>query len=118
MKTNKITPELIRESIEKEKNIFIQKMEMYEQVKDLNSALKALYESSPLVTSFGFQHPNDGMNKTVTGFQTSPNISYINQLEMDMNEEDQTQINEVESLKQENEKLKKELENLKASSVK
>jgi cell shape-determining protein MreC len=65
--------------------------------------------------SFGFKHPGDGMNKSKTGFEGSQNISYISQLEKEMEENNESTLNEVEVLKQENEFLKKELEELKSA---
>lgn len=123
MKTNKkINKDVILESIQKEAEIMTRKYELHEQVVIINKELQGLYESNHLVNTFGFKQPHDGMNKTVSGFETTPNISYIAQLEKEMGEEkiDET-INEVEKYKeyqQEIEKLKNEVAQLKASATK
>lgn len=115
MKTNKINKDVILETIVKEAQIIARKHDLYDQVKSINEELKKLYESGPLVSTFGFKTPTDGLNKSVTGFEATPNISYIAQLEKEMGEENET-INEIENIKLENEKLRKELEELKSAS--
>lgn len=114
MKTNKITKDFILESIEKEARIYARKSELYDMVKEINEELKQLNENSP-VASFGFIASNDAFGKNKTGFVSSPNISYIAQLEKEMNSSNINEENlmEIEELKKENEALKKEIENLK-----
>lgn len=115
MKTNKINQNVILETIDKEAAILLRKMVIYEQIKALNSELKILAESvPPMVSSFGFKHDGDALSKTKTGFETSPNISFIAQLEKEMSENSDSTLNEVEILKQENEMLKKEIEDWKS----
>lgn len=114
MKTNKITKDFILESIEKQAKIYARKSELYEMVKEINEELKQLNENSP-VASFGFIASNDAFGRNKTGFVSSPNISYIAQLENEMNSENINEENlmEIDQLKKENEALKKELEDLK-----
>jgi len=114
MKTNKINKDFILESIEKQAKIYARKAELYDLVKDINEELKQLNENSP-VASFGFIASNDAFGKNKTGFVSSPNISYIAQLEKDMNSESINEENllEIDELKKENEALKKEIEDLK-----
>lgn len=118
MNTNKITAQVIIDSIDKMSEILVKKHELYENVKLINSELKNLYESAPpMVGSFGFKTDNDAA-KNISGFVDQPNISYIAKLESEMNEEGSTTLNEVEVLQKENEKLKKELEELKLAQKK
>lgn len=114
MKTNKITKDFILESIEKEARIYARKSELYDIVKEINEELKQLNENSP-VASFGFIASNDAFGKNKTGFVSSPNISYIAQLEKEMNSNSINEENllEIEELKKENDALKKEIEKLK-----
>lgn len=117
MKTNKITKDFILESIEKQAKVYARKAELYDLIKEVNEELKNLNENSP-VASFGFIGTNDafGMGKAAkTGFVNSPNISYIAQLEQEMNSNSINEENllEIDELKKENENLKKEIENLK-----
>ncbi len=117
MNTNKITAQDILNSIDKVAEILVKKHELYESVKTINSELKVLYESAPpIVGSYGFQADMSAA-KNVTGFVDQPNISYIAKLEQEMGEEGSTTLNEVETLKVENEKLKKELEALKSAQT-
>ncbi len=113
MKTTKIDKNVILETIQKEANIHLRKMNIYEQVKNLNSELKNLYENGPMISSFGFKSDNDVTNKFKTGFETSQNISYIAQLEQDMEAQNESKLNEVEILSQEKEMLRQEVELLK-----
>lgn len=114
MKTNKITKDFILESIEKQAKIYARKAEIYDTIKDLNAELKNLNENSP-VASFGFMASNDAFGKSKTGFVGSPNISYIAQLESEMNSNSMNEENlmEIDELKKENEALKKEIDDLK-----
>lgn len=114
MKTNKITKDFILESIEKQAKIYARKTELYDLVKDINEELKQLNENSP-VASFGFIASNDAFGRHKTGFVASPNISYIAQLENEMNSNNINEENlmEIDELKKENEALKKEIEDLK-----
>ncbi len=121
MNTNKIAPQTILDSIDKMAEILVKKHELYENIKSINSELKALYESAPpMVGSYGFKtETNSDLAKNISGFQEKQNISYIAKLEQEMNDSDNnTTLNEVETLKLENEKLKKELEELKSSKTK
>lgn len=117
MKTNKITKEFILESIEKQARVFARKHELYESIKEINKELKSLNENAPIM-SFGFKSDNDALSKkSATGFAKTPNISYIAQLEAEMNSENQINeenLLEIEGLKKENENLKKELEALRS----
>lgn len=115
MKTNKLDKNVVLETIQKEADSYLRKMNIYEQVKSLNTELKGLYENSPMMSSFGFKHAGDVTNKYKTGFQDSQNISFIAQLEKEMEENNESSLNEVEILKQENEVLRKELEELKSA---
>jgi transcription initiation factor IIF auxiliary subunit len=117
MKTNKISKDFILESIEKQAKIYARKSELYDFIKEVNEELKQLNENSP-VASFGFVASNDafGMGKAArTGFVNTPNISYIAQLEQEMNSNNINEENlmEIDELKKENDALKKELEDLK-----
>lgn len=117
MKTNKISKDFILESIEKQAKIYARKSELYDLIKEVNEELKQLNENSP-IASFGFVASNDalGMGKAAkTGFVNTPNISYIAQLEQEMNSNSINEENlmEIDELKKENDALKKELEDLK-----
>lgn len=117
MKTNKISKDFILESIEKQAKIYARKSELYDLIKEVNEELKQLNENSP-IASFGFIASNDalGMGKAArTGFVNTPNISYIAQLEQEMNSNNINEENlmEIDELKKENDALKKELEDLK-----
>ena len=114
MEPKKITKDFILESIEKEAKIYARKNELYEQVKKINEELKNLNEHSPLA-SFGFKVDGDNSQKNPSGFVNPPNISYIAQLEKEMNSETINEENllEIEKLRSENESLKSEIENLK-----
>jgi uncharacterized coiled-coil DUF342 family protein len=117
MKTNKISKDFILESIEKQAKIYARKSELYDLIKEVNEELKQLNENSP-IASFGFIASNDalGMGKAAkTGFVNTPNISYIAQLEQEMNSNSINEENlmEIDELKKENDALKKELEDLK-----
>jgi hypothetical protein len=114
MKTNKITKDFILESIEKQAKIYARKAELYELIKEVNEELKQLNENSP-VASFGFIASNDAFGRSKTGFAATPNISYIAQLEKEMNSSNINEENllEIDELKKENEALKKEIEDLK-----
>jgi hypothetical protein len=87
-----------------------------EQLKDINSELKQLSENAP-VLSYGFKSEFDATSKfPKTGFVNSPNMSYIAQLESEMNTDQINEENllELDQLKKENEKLRAELENIKS----
>ena len=114
METKKITKDFILESIEKQAKIYARKNDLYEQVKGINEELKDLNENSPL-TSFGFKVDGDNSQKNPSGFVNPPNISYIAQLEKEMNSDNINEENllEIDKLRSENESLKKEIENLK-----
>lgn len=112
MKTNKIDKNVVIDTIQKEADVYFKKMNIYEQVKDLNHELKSLYENGPMIQSFGFKSDSDTSNKLKTGFEKSQNISFIAQLEKEMEENNDSALNEVEVLKQEKEVLRGELESL------
>jgi len=114
MKTNKITKDFILESIEKQAKIYARKAEIYDDIKALNEELKNLQENSP-VASFGFIASNDAFGRNKNGFVAGPNISYIAQLESEMNSNNINEENllEIDELRKENESLKKEIEDLK-----
>lgn len=118
MKTNKINKDFILESIEKQAKIYARKAELYDVIKEINEELKQLNENSP-IASFGFVASNDafGMGKSSkSGFVNSPNISYIAQLENEMNSNaiNEENLLEIDDLKKENDALKKEIESLKS----
>lgn len=116
MKTNKITKDFIIESIQSQARIIARKHEIYEQLKEINSELKQLSENAP-VLSYGFKSEFDATSKfPKTGFVDSPNISYIAQLETEMNTENINEENllEIDQLKKENEQLRAELEKIKS----
>jgi len=120
MKTNKLDKNLVLETIQKEADAYVRKATIYEAIKQLNAELKNLYENGPMVTSFGFKSPNDALSINKTGFAAPVNISYIAQLEKEMEDSENSNnstLNEVEILKQENEVLRKELEELKSAKV-
>ena len=114
MKPNKITKDFILESIEKQAKIYARKSELYDSIKEINEELKSLNENSP-IRSFGFVASNDAFGKSKTGFVSPPNISYIAQLENEMNSNNINEDNllEIDGLKKENDELKKEIESLK-----
>ena len=115
MNKHKITSDSILDAIDKTAKVMVKKHELYESVKTINAELKVIYESAPMVGSYGFASTSDSTEKSgITGFETTPNISYIAQLEKEMGEEKEDKsLNEVEVLKLENETLKKELAELK-----
>lgn len=118
MNKQKITQDSILDAIEKTAQIMVRKYELYENIKEINGELKALYESArPMIGSYGFVAPGDSTQKSnVSGFENQPNISFIAQLEKEMGEnKNETSLNEVETLKIENEKLRKELEELRSN---
>lgn len=117
MKINKLDKNVILEAIQKEADAFVRKTAIFEEVKKLNSELKNLYENGPMLTSFGFKADADTSQKFKTGFEGSQNISFIAQLEKEMeesNNSNESKLNEVEGLKQANEVLRQELEVLKS----
>ncbi len=107
---------LIKEGAE-----FILKKEAYHnKVVELNKELKNLYENRDFVGTFGFV--GDNKAKSVSGFNETPNISYIAMLEKEMNAQDklkqevinEDEINEIDKLKEENSNLKKQIEEISA----
>lgn len=119
MKTNKLDKNTVIDAINEQASIYSKKINIYEQVKELNEELKNLYENGPIMRSFGFKAEGDAaFNNTKTGFKNPQNISYISQLEQEMNEEANAELNEVEALKNENQNLKNEIEILKKNHVK
>lgn len=116
MKINKIDKNVILETIQKEADSLVRKIAIFEEVKKLNSELQNLYENGPMLASFGFSSDANTSSKFKTGFEGSQNISFIAQLEKEMeesNKSNESSLNEVESLKQANEVLRQELEALK-----
>ena len=104
----------------KEEAEFILKKEAYHnKVVELNKELKNLYENRDFVGTFGFV--GDNKTKSVSGFNETPNISYIAMLEKEMNAQDamksninEDEINEIDKLKEENTNLKKQIEEISA----
>lgn len=114
-----ISPNAIKQSIVEEALKLKKKRELYESIKQINSELAQLNEIG-MVGSFGFQSPNDAMNKTKTGFVNDfQNISHVAALAAEMAEEEtvapinEDVIDEVARLKEELQKLKEENEALK-----
>ena len=116
----KIDKENILKLIKEEAEFILKKEEYYEKVKTLEVELKNLYENRDFVGTFGFE--GDNASKSVSGFENTPNISYIAQLEKEFSEKDKVnetiinedELNEVEKLKEENNKLKTQLEEITA----
>lgn len=105
-----ISPSLVKEAIIKEAKAIKRKGEIFEELKKMNEELSLMSEIG-MVGSFGFDAPNDVSSKTKTGFVEPQPLSHVKQLMDDFQEE--APIDEMSSLKEENERLKKELENLK-----
>jgi len=123
MKINKITPEKLQEMIKKEAEVIKRKKELYEQVKQISSEVMSLNENYSFAGTFGFASPTDKHNVSPTGFVNTPNISHLARLEAEMAhleevEEQEApvinedQLNELDSLKRENEALKSKLESI------
>lgn len=116
----KIDKENILKLIKEEAEFILKKEEYYEKVKSLEVELKNLYENRDFVGTFGFE--GDNASKSISGFENTPNISYIAQLEKEFAEKDKVnettinedELNEVEKLKEENNKLKTQLEEITA----
>ena len=116
----KIDKENILKLIKEEAEFILKKEEYYEKVKTLEVELKNLYENRDFVGTFGFE--GDNASKSISGFENTPNISYIAQLEKEFSEKDKVnetiinedELNEVEKLKEENNKLKTQLEEITA----
>lgn len=116
----KIDKENILKLIKEEAEFILKKEEYYEKVKTLEVELKNLYENRDFVGTFGFE--GDNASKSISGFENTPNISYIAQLEKEFatqNKVNETiinedELNEVEKLKEENNKLKTQLEEITA----
>jgi hypothetical protein len=116
----KIDKENILKLIKEEAEFILKKEEYYEKVKTLEVELKNLYENRDFVGTFGFE--GDNASKSISGFENTPNISYISQLEKEFSEKDKVdetiinedELNEVEKLKEENNKLKTQLEEITA----
>lgn len=112
MKTNKITSDNILAAIEERAAVIVRKKQLYEEVKKINAELKMLSEMGPIMSgSFGFKQPSDTLAKTsVSGFETTPNISFIAQLEKEMGVSNEAaESSELERIKRENEILKQKL---------
>lgn len=118
MKTNKLDKNTVIDAINEQASIYSKKIDIYEQIKQLNEELKNLYEHGPVMRSFGFKTEGDAINNSKTGFKHPQNISYISKLEEEMNEEATAELNEVEALKNENQNLKNEIELLKKGQPK
>ena len=116
----KIDKENILKLIKEEAEFILKKEEYYEKVKTLEVELKNLYENRDFVGTFGFE--GDNASKSISGFENTPNISYIAQLEKEFAAQDKVnetiinedELNEVEKLKEENNKLKTQLEEITA----
>jgi hypothetical protein len=109
--TKKISPSLIKEAILAEAIAIKRKNEIFEELKRFDLELATLNEVG-MVGSFGFAAPNDVSNNTKTGFVDAQPLSYVKQL-MDDFKEEATPVDEITSLKEENERLKSELKGLK-----
>lgn len=116
----KIDKDNILKLIKEEAEFILKKEEYYEKVKTLEVELKNLYENRDFVGTFGFE--GDNASKSISGFENTPNISYIAQLEKEFAAQDKVnetiinedELNEVEKLKEENNKLKTQLEEITA----
>jgi len=116
----KIDKENILKLIKEEAEFILKKEEYYEKVKTLEVELKNLYENRDFVGTFGFE--GDNASKSISGFESTPNISYIAQLEKEFAAQDKVnetiinedELSEVEKLKEENNKLKTQLEEITA----
>jgi hypothetical protein len=120
MESKKIDKKQILNLIKEEANFILKKEEYRDKVIKLNSELKALYENRAFAGTFGFK--GDSSDKNVSGFVETPNISYIAQLEKEFINSDtskeqsevikEDELNEIQSLKKENENLKKQIEEI------
>ncbi len=117
MESKKIDKKQILNLIKEEANFIIKKEEYRNKVIKLNSELKALYENRVFAGTFGFK--GDKGDNNVSGFVETPNISYIAQLEKEFAKSDtsievikEDELNEIQSLKNENENLKKQIEEI------
>jgi hypothetical protein len=114
MKKNKITKEKITSLIKEEAEVIKRKKEIYDEVIKLNDELKEINENRGITGTFGFTG-DMAKNASVSGFEVTPNISYIAQLEKEMGiEKEEAPINEeelleIESLREENKTLKERL---------
>jgi len=115
-----ISPIAVKQAIIEEAFKLKRKYELYEEVKKINSELGTLSEGMGMVASFGFNSPNDNMNKTKTGFANDfQNISHVAALAAEMDASDKAKsinedvLDEVAKLKEELQKLKEENESLK-----
>jgi len=114
-----ISPSAIKQAIIEEAIKTKRKLELYEEVKKINSELASLNEAG-MVASFGFNTPADAMNISKTGFVSDfQNISHVARLASEMAETEKPAsinedvLDEVAKLKEENKKLQEELESLK-----
>ena len=119
MESKKIDKKQILNLIKEEANFILKKEEYRNKVLKINSELKALYENRAFAGTFGFK--GDKGDKNISGFVETPNISYIAQLEKEFANSDATresevikeeELNEIQSLKKENENLKKQIEEI------
>jgi hypothetical protein len=123
MKKNQLTKEKILSIIKEEAEVIKQKKIIHNKIVELNESIKAIYEGvHGLAGTFGFKSDMDAGNKAhVTGFKETPNISYIAQLEKEFKDEEVPEdksiesIDELASLKKENEELKNKLKNIEES---
>ena len=116
-----ISPNAVKQAIIEEAFKLKRKQELYESIKTINSELGQLNEVG-MIASFGFNSPNDNMNKTKTGFANDfQSISHVAALAAEMDASDKTKamnedvLDEVAKLKEELQKLKEENESLKNS---
>jgi len=114
-----ISPNAIKQAIIEEAIKTKRKLELYEEVKKINSELASLNEAG-MVASFGFKAENDAMNISKTGFvEDFQNISHVARLASEMAETEKPAsinedvLDEVAKLKEELAKLKEENESLK-----
>jgi hypothetical protein len=123
MKKNQLTKEKILSIIKEEAEVIKQKKIIHNQIVELNENIKVLYENrGGLAGTFGFKSDMDAGNKAhVTGFKEAPNISFIAQLEKELKDEEMPEekplesVDELASLKKENEELKNKLKNIEES---
>jgi len=117
MEATKITKDKIISLIKEEKEVILRKKEIYEELMKLNSELKTISESKGIAGTFGFKGDMGDKNANLSGFEETPNISYIAQLEKEMglDREDslnEDELNEVSKLKEENKNLKEQLDSI------
>lgn len=120
----KINKNDILSIIKEEAEFLVKKEEYLKKVKGLNEEIKGLYENRGFAGTFGFE--GDDAQKSKTGFVEPQNISFIAQLEKEFGDQEEieakkeeglndNELNEIDSLKEENKNLKKEIEEISAT---